>query len=53
MVANLCLLAAEQNKALAAPISKAIGTAVFLKEQGKVDELQASYSPFVNNQFVR
>ena len=28
-------------------------TAAFLKSQGKVDSLQADYSPYVSNQFVK
>jgi taurine transport system substrate-binding protein len=54
LAGNSYPLAAGQSQLLGAPVTKALAnTALFLKEQGKVDKLQSSYAPFVTNQFVR
>lgn len=44
----------EQVTQLAQPVDKAIkDTAAFLKEQGKVDQVDADYSSYVTNKFVK
>lgn len=44
---------AEQSRILQKPFVKAVtDTAVFLKSQGKVESLQADYTPYVTNRFV-
>ncbi len=46
-------LAAEQKTALGAPITKGINdTALFLKEQGRIDSVLPDYSPFVTAAFI-
>ena len=43
----------EQSALLQKPFVKAVSdTSAFLKSQGKVDSLQADYSPYVTNQFI-
>ncbi|SCK16594.1 taurine ABC transporter substrate-binding protein [Vogesella sp. LIG4] len=44
----------EQSALLQKPFVKAVSdTSAFLKSQGKVDSLQADYSPYVTNRFVQ
>lgn len=50
---NTYPLAAEQKTALGAPIVKGISdTALFLKEQGRIDSVLPDYSPFVTAAFI-
>ncbi|KTC31917.1 MAG: taurine ABC transporter substrate-binding protein [Pseudomonas sp.] len=50
---NVYPLAADQVASLGAPTTKAItDTAVFLKEQGKVDAVLPDYAPYVSAQFI-
>ncbi|MBM3114894.1 taurine ABC transporter substrate-binding protein [Jeongeupia naejangsanensis] len=47
-------VASEQAKILAAPTVKALtDTSAFLKDQGKVDAVQQSYTGYVNGRFVQ
>lgn len=51
---NRFLSQQDQYKLLQKPFTQAVyQTADFLKSQGKVDTLQADYSPYVTNQFVK
>lgn len=50
---NVFPLADEQRQLLGAPTVKAINdTAVFLKEQGKVDAVLPDYAPYVSNRYI-
>jgi len=50
---NVYPLAADQVVSLGAPTTKAItDTAVFLKEQGKVEAVLPDYAPYVSAQFI-
>lgn len=50
---NVFPLADEQQQLLGAPTVKAINdTAVFLKEQGKVDAVLPDYAPYVSNRYI-
>jgi taurine transport system substrate-binding protein len=50
---NRYLSLREQSTLLQKPFVAAVaGTAAFLKSQGKVDALQADYTPYVSNRFV-
>jgi taurine transport system substrate-binding protein len=50
---NVYPLAADQVSALGAPTTQAItDTAVFLKEQGKVDAVLPDYAPYVSAKFI-
>lgn len=50
---NVFPLADEQQQLLGAPTIKAINdTAVFLKEQGKVDAVLPDYAPYVSNRYI-
>ena len=50
---NVYPLAADQVVTLGAPTTKAItDTAVFLKEQGKVDAVLPDYAPYVSAKFI-
>lgn len=50
---NVFPLAAEQQQLLGAATVKAIhDTAVFLKEQGKVDAVLPDYAPYVSNRYI-
>ncbi len=51
---NRYLPVSEQVTQLGQPVDKAIkDTASFLKEQGKVDQVDADYSSYVTNKFVK
>ena len=51
---NRFLTQKDQIALLQKPFVQAVAnTAAFLKSQGKVDSLQADYSPYVSNQFVK
>lgn len=50
---NVFPLAEEQLQLLGAPTVKAVhDTAVFLKEQGKVDKVLPDYAPYVSDRFI-
>ncbi|MEH0875406.1 taurine ABC transporter substrate-binding protein [Pectobacterium cacticida] len=50
---NTYLLPNEQREFLAAPAAKAIGdTAVFLKDQQRIDAVLPDYSPYVTTQYI-